>query len=208
MLFICLLSTYGAMGQQGAKSGAKTTENKFDPKIDYKQPGSPMPRLKVLLYHDTAKSAAADSPAPKAKKIAKKNRKNMEKKQASGGDTAYLTNRDLDNGANLFVVLFNPTCGHCQDMTKNLEANMHLFKKTNIVMVATPVMRDYLHDFTSLMKINQYPAIQVGTDSSGFVDNVFLYQMLPQLNIYDGDRKLLKIFTGDVPMDSVKKYIQ
>ena len=47
-----------------------------------------------------------------------------------------------------------------------------------------------------------------GLGGSYGVERLTWYQMLPQINIYDGDRKLLKIYTGDTPFDSLKKYIQ
>ncbi len=46
----------------------------------------------------------------------------------------------------------------------------------------------------------------IGTDSSGFINNVFLYQSLPQINIYSPAHKLIKTYTGEVPIDSLKQY--
>jgi hypothetical protein len=105
-------------------------------------------------------------------------------------------------------MLFNPTCGHCMEMTKVMENNIAQFRKSKILLLATPMMKQYLGDFASTLKIAEYPSIHLGVDSSDFVNNTFLYQALPQINIYDGDRKLLKIYTGDVAFDSLKKYIQ
>jgi protein-disulfide isomerase len=202
-LFGCLLLASGASAQQQKTNAtAKTTQNDAE-KIDYKLVGSPMPKMRVLLFQDTAKRVA---PTAEAQPTKRKGRKH--KKETIAGSQVYLTEKDVDNGANLFVMLFNPTCGHCQDMTKHIENNIGLFKKSNLVFIATPMMGQYLHDFTELTKSYEYPSIKVGIDSSRFVDNAFLYQMLPQINIYDGDRKLLKIYTGDTPFDSLKKYIQ
>ena len=48
----------------------------------------------------------------------------------------------------------------------------------------------------------------MGLDSANFINSVFLYKTLPQINIYSPERKLLKIFNGDVAIDSLKRYIQ
>jgi protein-disulfide isomerase len=201
-----LLVTVAANAQQQKTTAdIKTTQNQSDEKTDYKLVGAPMPRMKVLLYEDTAKKVATTSTAEPETRKARKHKK--EKVTTIAGQT-YLTAKDVDNGANLFIMLFNPTCGHCQDMTKHIENNIDLFKKSHLVFIATPMMSQYLHDFSELTKVYDYPSIKVGIDSSRFVDNAFLYQMLPQINIYDGDRKLLKIYTGDTPFDSLKKYIQ
>jgi hypothetical protein len=47
----------------------------------------------------------------------------------------------------------------------------------------------------------------VGIDSSGLVNQTFLYKLLPQVNVYNKERKLEKVFFSDVPIDSLKSYI-
>ena len=69
-------------------------------------------------------------------------------------------------------------------------------------------MKPYLSDFIKQVHLNEYPSIYLGTDSMGFINNAYLYQALPQINIYNSDRKLVKTYTGEVAIDSLKKYIQ
>jgi thiol-disulfide isomerase/thioredoxin len=194
----CLLLSITTSGQQ-----QKPGQNQSEDKTDYRIAGTPMPRLKVLLYHDTSKRPTTEAPQAN-----RKTRKRKKEKATALGSQVYLTDKDVNNNANLFVMLFSPSCGHCQDMAKILEANIGSFRKSHLVLVAGPLMRQYLYDFSELTKTYEYPSINIGIDSSGFVDKTFLYQMLPQINIYDRDRKLLKTYTGDIPFDSLKKYIQ
>jgi hypothetical protein len=191
-----LLCTTGAIAQKPANPATKTTE-KQAPEIDYKVPGTEMPLLKVLLFQDTAarKNNGTDSSEP----VRKKNKEEQK---------VYLTNEDVDNGSNLFVMMFNPTCSHCEDMAALMRNNVSLFKKTKLVLVANPGMRQYLPDFVYRQHLEEYPTFNIGIDSSGFIDKVYLFQMLPQINIYDHDRKLLKIYNGEIPIDSLKKYIE
>lgn len=120
-----------------------------------------------------------------------------------------ITNKDVDYHANLVVMLFNPTCEHCQDQTELLEKNIFLFKKSKLLMIAAPSMGPYLQNFITTYHTDQYPnTITVGLDSNHTIDNTFLYESLPQINIYNSDRKLIKIFTGNKPIDSLKRYIQ
>ena len=119
-----------------------------------------------------------------------------------------LDNTDFNNGANLFVMMFNPTCSHCQDETIQIEMNIGLFKKSKLLLLANMIMRPYLSDFVRIVNLNEYPSIYLGTDSLGFISNAYLYQALPQINIYDGQRKLIKTYAGEVAVDSLKKYIQ
>lgn len=119
-----------------------------------------------------------------------------------------VTDKDLKNNANLFVMLFNPTCEHCEEQTETFKEHIDLFKKTKLVLMAGSMMMPYLEFFENAHKVSEYPKMVVGVDSSGFIDKTFLYNNLPQINIYDKDRKLVRVFTGDVPMDSLKQYIQ
>jgi hypothetical protein len=118
----------------------------------------------------------------------------------------FLTNDDIDKSVHNFIMVFNPTCSHCEEETIMLEKNIGLFKNTKIYLLATPVMQPYLADFSKRMHISEYPEIKVGIDSSGFLNNVFLYQALPQINIYRHG-KLVKTFSGEADIDALRKYI-
>ncbi len=114
----------------------------------------------------------------------------------------------VKNEANLFVMMFNPTCEHCEEMTVALEQNIALFKASQIVLIAAPMMGPYLEYFANTTKYTNYPALKVGLDSAKFIDRTFNYVTLPQINIYDKDRKLIKTFSGLETIDSLKPYIQ
>ena len=74
--------------------------------------------------------------------------------------------------------------------------------------MANPGMKQYLPDFINRQHLYEYPAFQIGIDSSDFINKIYLFQMLPQINIYDHDRKLIKTYNGEVPIDSLKQYIE
>jgi len=123
-------------------------------------------------------------------------------------DGKYLTNETLNNDANLFLMLFNPTCEHCEDMTVKLKEHISLFKQSNLVLVAGSAMAPYFEYFTNNTRIKDVPAIRLAVDSSNYIEKTFHYRDLPQINIYNSDRQLLRTFNGSIPMDSLKQYIQ
>jgi len=224
MLLICLAGAMNVIGQQPARRSVGS-QKPFDSKTDFKQPGAPMPPLKLLAYYgtppitDTTKTAdktetsaaTGDEPKSRKKRHKKQNEADANTEKAivkKEEKKKFLTNSDFDDGANLLVMMFNPTCSHCEDETELLEKNIFYFKKTKLLLIANPVMVPYLPNFAQSFHIGEYPSIYLGTDSSNFISQVFLYQALPQLNIYDGKRKLIKTFAGEVPIDSLKNYIQ
>ena len=119
------------------------------------------------------------------------------------------THKDLDNNANLLVMMFNPLCGHCEDQTELLVKNIAVFKHSKLVMMVEPEMSPYLPNFIWAFHLKDHAEIiKVGLDSARFIKNTFLYQALPQINIYNRDRKLIKTYCGGVSMDTLMQYIE
>ena len=178
----CLITATNTFAQQAAIPPSKTTEKQAGASIDYTQMGAPMPALLLIPFFNNVKRVTSSK--------------------------ASFTNADFDNGANLFVMMFSPTCSHCQDETMRIEKNFALFKKSKLVLLANMINKPYLDDFVKAVNLNGYPSIYLGLDSMGFINNTYLYQALPQINIYNSDRKLIKTYTGEVAIDSLKKYIE
>ncbi|MBC7552565.1 MAG: hypothetical protein H7257_01160 [Taibaiella sp.] len=189
IVFSAILLSTAATGQvKDNIVPAKAAETK----TDYHQPGSPMPALHVATF-DTLK---------RSKRFLR---------QHEGDSSVPLTKvlhaKDFDNKGNLIVMMFNPTCGHCEDQTDRFEKNTALFVNTRLLLLANLTMKAYLPDFIKNHKINNYPMFTIGMDNGDFIKETFLYQSLPQINIYDKNRKLVRMYNGEVPMDSLKQFI-
>lgn len=215
ILMSCLVATSTAFAQVSI-TPVKTTEKPADPQIDYTKTGAPLPPIKYWVFQDTLtkdtsgnKLQIVDAAAtPEPKKRRKKHTTYAPTGRINAGITKpILTNDDLDNGYNLFLMMFNPTCSHCQEETRVIGKDADLFKRSKVYMVAAQVQAPYIPDFVKYTQFEQYP-FYLGVDSSNFISKIFVYKALPQINIYDKNRKLLKIFSGEVPIDSLKPYIQ
>lgn len=123
-----------------------------------------------------------------------------------GRDSLEHTAEDYKNKHNFFLFLFNPTCGHCIRMGLVMGENETSFKDNNVLFLAGPQMMPYLKSFYEQSSLDKHPAIKVGIDSAQTVDLLYSYKMLPQINIYDKNRVLIKTFYGDTPLDSLKNY--
>lgn len=121
-----------------------------------------------------------------------------------------ITDDLSQSGGNLILMMFNPTCEHCEEETRAFIENIFLFKKSRILLVAASVQTPNLSYFESNLKCSQYPStITVAIDSAQLIDKIFTYKTLPQINIYEAkSMRLLKTFEGFTPIDSLKKYIQ
>lgn len=125
------------------------------------------------------------------------------------GKLKTYTNKDIQSKHHLFLILFNPTCSHCIHLTKLICANAGLFKNTKVVFMAPGTMMPYLNGYYEETKINEHPELIVGVDSSFAVDKLYIYdnQTLPQINIYNHKGQLVKVFKGNTPLASLKKYL-
>lgn len=119
-----------------------------------------------------------------------------------------ITNATVAGNSNLIIMMFNPTCGHCEEMTRAIEENIELFKTTPVLLVSAAGMFIYLEYFQKNVKAANFPKIKIGVDSSGYLDKSFNYSGLPQVNIYNADRKLIKTFSTITTIDSIRQYIQ
>jgi thiol-disulfide isomerase/thioredoxin len=115
---------------------------------------------------------------------------------------------EFKNGHPFFMVLFNPTCGHCIDMGRLIGSNIEAFDSCKVLFLAGVQMMPYLNTYYQATGLVNHPQIVVGIDSAQTVDRLFNYKPLPQINIYDEESKLVKIFYGGVAIDSLRQYVR
>jgi hypothetical protein len=208
LLLLALLACAPYAYAQGQNNTSKATEKKDATQIDYKQMGAPMPVLRLAPVYDTSGYIVNTEMILKDSLSHKKRKKKMAQEVIQDKSKKIVTNADVDNRANLLVMMFNPTCSHCEDQAERMEKNIAYFSNSKMLMIATPNQGQYVPAFVKNHHVASYPSFIVGVDSSNFIDKVFLYQALPQINIYNADRKLIRTFTGEVSVDSLKQYIE
>ncbi len=119
-----------------------------------------------------------------------------------------FTTKNLSPEKNLVVMVYNPTCGHCQEEAILFRNNKDLFNTAEILLVADTAMKEYIDFFHNTTKVFDTPELKMMLDNCEYIKKTFRYQSLPQLNIYNKEKKLVKVFVGDTPLDSLKHYIQ
>jgi len=123
-------------------------------------------------------------------------------------DGQLHNNKDFKKDSYLLLMMFNPMCGHCEIATDSIEAHLDEFKKSRFLLFVYPNHEADMPVFNKTHKIDQYPNLLVGADSFKVTDRLFTYQGLPQINVYNKERKLIKIFNGDIYIDSIKAYLK
>jgi hypothetical protein len=68
-------------------------------------------------------------------------------------------------------------------------------------------MFEHLEYFSNNTRLTNFPSIKYGVDSSNALNALFNRVALPQINFYNEEHKLIKTFNGEIPIDSLKPYI-
>lgn len=118
------------------------------------------------------------------------------------------TAADITEDRYFFMVLFNPTCGHCVDAAKLIMEHQKEFEENTIMFIATESMQEHLAPFVRESEWTDNVDRILGTASDAFIREVYNFGSLPQINVYNKERKLVKVFNGDVSMDDLRPYIK
>lgn len=78
-------------------------------------------------------------------------------------DSTRFTKADLSRKKATIIIIFSPDCEHCQHETRELTANIKLFKKAQIIM-ASPLEHPILKKFYDEYGLAAYPNIIMGRD--------------------------------------------
>jgi len=126
--------------------------------------------------------------------------------KTSGG---VMTNTQLKPGKPVMLMIFHPLCDHCNYVIDSLKKNQPLFKNTQLVMVAEDRNKEYMKGFIDKVGIKDNVLFKnIGTEKGSLIYYLYTYEILPQVNFYDKNYKLVHSFTGKAPFDSLKMFIQ
>lgn len=123
-------------------------------------------------------------------------------------DGEIRTNKDLKTPNHLFMIFFNPTCGHCIDVTKLICKHADLFNNSKVAFVPYEKnMVDGLPEYIKKTEIDNYPQFILGINQTDAVSKLENSGMYPQISIFNKSKELVKTFNGDVTIDELKKYL-
>lgn len=117
-------------------------------------------------------------------------------------DSTRFTKDDLSRKRPTLIMVFSPDCEHCQNMTKELVANIALFKKAQIVMTS-PLDFWYIKKFYEEYGIANCPVITMGRDPSYMLGTFYKVRSFPKIYLYDKKGNFVMSFEGEVPIERI-----
>lgn len=115
--------------------------------------------------------------------------------------TTY-TKDDLIKKKPTLIILFSPDCDHCKQFTKQLIAQISLFSKYQILMVSfldNLLIKQFYTDF----ELWKYHNITVAKDNTYYFGTFYAIHTYPTIVIYDKKGKLVKLYAGNVPLNTI-----
>jgi thiol-disulfide isomerase/thioredoxin len=117
--------------------------------------------------------------------------------------TIYETKNEKSKN-NTILMLYNPGCGHCIEFTKKIiELRNSTFKDYDFLLLAADNMQPYMKDFIKETGYTKKDNITLGLDMDKLTFDLFIYQGLPQLMLYDTNKKLIKIISKDIKPEMI-----
>ena len=108
-----------------------------------------------------------------------------------------MTTADLVKGQPVLMVLFNPSCGHCQKLLEQIRDNISLFKNINIVFLTGKPLKEVLPNYVVNVKVDKMKEIMVVSDKEDITIKIFEYFGIPQIMLYNKEHKLEFMYYKD-----------
>jgi hypothetical protein len=121
-------------------------------------------------------------------------------------DSSRFGKDDLVKKRSTLIFIFSPDCDHCRQKTMELTANIHLFKKAQVIM-ASPLEHRILKRFYEEFKIADHPNIILGRDPTNFFGTFYKIHSLPALFLYDKKGRFVKAFDSSIAVNAIAGHL-
>lgn len=111
---------------------------------------------------------------------------------------------NIPEGDPIAIFFFSPDCGHCQRTTRRLIDSMEMLKDIRFYMITPVHSMTELRNFYAEYNMDKYENIKlVGRDYGFFFGSYYRIKFVPDLVLYDGHKKLIKLIQGETSAKEV-----
>jgi thiol-disulfide isomerase/thioredoxin len=115
---------------------------------------------------------------------------------------------NIPGGKPIAIVFFDPGCKHCKHSIGGLLQNMDSVKNVQFYFITPVHDLKALRDFYATYHMADYKNIQVvGRDYEFFFFSYYGSKSVPDVALYDGKKKLVKLIEGEFTASEVYKYV-
>ncbi len=114
---------------------------------------------------------------------------------------------DMDSTSPKALVLFNPGCGHCKDLIGKIKDSMSMVQDVKFYFICGLNLLEHMPKFVEETKTKELKNMVIGVDNSEITNEIFDYNGIPQIMLYNKKQQLQKIFFKEITMDSLSYYV-
>jgi peroxiredoxin len=107
---------------------------------------------------------------------------------------------DLADKLPVILIYFNTTCDHCQRQVEALRRERGMFKGTPVVLMSSQPEAE-VREFVGQADLAQFIIVRVRQEE---VAERFGVLAMPQIFVYDTDRKLVDLFSGETSPEKIR----
>jgi hypothetical protein len=123
-------------------------------------------------------------------------------------DEKVYSDSNLRAHTPLILVLFNPTCGHCMEVAVAMKTRIQEMAGVEIVFLAGSNLLPELPQFIQQTRMTGMPNVYIGIDQSDVTKQLFEYNGIPQIMVYNQSHVLLKTYYKQMNLDEIIRLIQ
>lgn len=102
----------------------------------------------------------------------------------------------------ILLIYFRPDCPHCKRETSWIINSPEMLKGYQIYFITGYSIQEALN-YSKMFHLNQYHNIFIGKDFNHSFKSIFKPSAIPFIAIYNSQRQLAKIYTGEVTVTSL-----
>ena len=106
------------------------------------------------------------------------------------------------------IIYFHPECEHCQYEASEIGKNPERFGKVNTIMVTPDDSIKRVEVFAIKYRLWEVDNLTILLDRKNQFKNQFGASIIPSVFIYGSDKKLLKMYKGEVQMKVIVQIIE
>lgn len=119
----------------------------------------------------------------------------------------YFNTYNIPKGRPSLLILFDPECKHCQSLTKELMAGMDSISNIDMYWFTLNKSMTVIRNFCADNHFADHPNIKaVGRDYEMFSLDFFEVNSLPDLALYDENKKIVHLFEGRATIRELYDY--
>lgn len=105
------------------------------------------------------------------------------------------------------IIYFNPGCEHCQYEASEIGKQAELFEKANMILITPDDSTKRVEAFAAKYHLWEVDNLIILIDQDHKFKDYFGTSIFPSVFIYGSDKKLLKLYKGEIKMEAILNYI-